>query len=273
MNHTYTENGPNWIEVQIGEPLRIPCGFYVFSDFNEHQNLKNFKIDDPSNRFYCLETPISGDDIIGRSVSISTTSSKKTSMKKVHIVEKFEEYGYEMSNKLIMDPSTAFVCFVHYPCPLLSKRLMKMVLYKLLLNDPDHYIRLADQIKNDACSELAVASVDNTIIFEKLSQWNRSDDVFYKGSSEEILKKRAKDVHILELIERHAKEEQKRNEERAKKEKQERHDEYLRQCEHARRLKIQEEYRRREEEFNRKNETKCEENEYHYQPTTYSRKR
>lgn len=278
MQHTftYTENDSDWITFQVGMRV-VPNGFYVFSKF--HKDLENFKIDDPSNRIYCLiKKVILTESELGGKLAISTTSGKVDSMKRVYIEEKLEGEGdencYNMTVPYVMTPETTFVSFVHYPSKYSKDCLVKMVRYDVFLKNPNHYTRLADQIRNDAFLELAIASVDDSSLLKQLSQWNRSDNEFFKESSEEILKRRAKDVHILELIERHAKEEQKREEERVKKEKQARHDEYLRQCEYERRRRQDE-----IEELNRKKtvsyETNYEENEYHhhYQPKTYYRKR
>lgn len=260
------DKNDGWIIVTFGNPELLP-GYYVFG-----------KISDPRTKIYFLKNPITLDryEKVGSRLGIRvTTHSNKNNMEKVDIVRTVGNNVFEMSNGSCMNPSNTFVSFVSYPNENLRKRQEKMVRYEQLLKGPKHYDRLASQIRNNAFRELAIASVKDSSVLNELKNFTRSsDNEFYKGCSDEILKIRATDDFIIEHIERISNEEKKRNEDREKKEKQRQIDEYIRQCEYEESCRQQEERERKcEEEYRRQNKTKYEENTYHYQPTTYSRKR
>lgn len=259
---TYVEGENGWIKFSHGGCSTISPGFYVFS----RGGFK--KIDDPSNNIYCLEQRLTLGKID------QGLSCVVVRMKKVEIVEPCEDGLYVMSNDFIIEPSNTFISFAHHPSKNFSECCVKMVLHEQLLNDPEHYDHLASEIRNDAFRELAIASVEDSSLFNELKKSSCSDNEFFKGSSEEILKIRATDDFILDLIKLISNEEMKRNEERKQKEKQRQFDEYIRQCEYEKSRRQREERERKlEEEYLRYKNTKYEENTSHYQPATYSRKR
>lgn len=267
--HIFINKKNGWILVTFGNSELLP-GYYVFG-----------KIDDPQTVIYFLKDTIK----LGRYENVGCTLGirvltppNRNNMEKVSIDRKVRPYVYEMSNGFYMNPRNTFVSFVSYPNKDMTMTQEKMVRHEQLLNDPEHYDHLASEIRNDAFRELAIASVEDSSLFNELKKLSRSDNEFYKGSSEEILKIRATDVFILDLIKRISNEEMKRNEEREQKEKQRQIDEYIRQCEYEKsRIQREERERKLEEEYlrykNTKYETNYEENTSHYQPATYSRKR